>query len=237
MQAQKSWLFFSRSHTHTLAMGILASFYPLSVKPGAFIHALQHLTEDSNGVLWVAGNPMPLPQLRDASTSSNRDTSLWNLRAHQRHNLHFQDLVASEEQGYCQPCCSPTCFTAAVSMFTWIFRYFLRCVCPLHLFSFTPSLFTCCISFFSLCSLFVHPLGPQPPHHSPLALPVEKVPEGQQHNRHQNSLLLLFLLSLIMQPLTRDVKQSSASCEHIHHCQAKCSLDDWQDRCRCRIHL
>lgn len=82
---------------------MLPSLYPRSVKPTAFIHALQHLTEDSNGVLWVVGNPMPLSQLRDASTSSNRDTSLRNLRRHQRHNLYFQDLVASEEQDYAEP--------------------------------------------------------------------------------------------------------------------------------------
>lgn len=53
------------------------------MNPAAFIHALQHLTEDSNGVLWVVGNPMPLPQLGDASTSSNRDTSFRNPRRHQ----------------------------------------------------------------------------------------------------------------------------------------------------------
>lgn len=75
-------------------MSVLASLRFLA----AFIHTLQHWTEDSNGVLWVVCNPMPLPKLRDASTSSNGDTSLRNLRKHQRLSLHPKDPVASEEQ-------------------------------------------------------------------------------------------------------------------------------------------
>lgn len=89
-------------------MGVFALLCPLSVQSAAFILALQHLTGDGNGVLWVVGNPMPLLSLRDASTSSNRDTSLRNPRRHQRHALPFQDLVASEGQDYSQPCRSHT---------------------------------------------------------------------------------------------------------------------------------
>lgn len=72
----------------------------LSMKSAAFIHTLQQLTEDGNGVLWVVGNPMPMLQLSNASTSSNRDTSPRNLRRHQRHNL---DLLVSEGQVYSHP--------------------------------------------------------------------------------------------------------------------------------------
>lgn len=140
------------------------------MNPAAFIHALQHLTEDSNGVLWVVGNPTPLPQLRDASTSSNRDTSLRNPRRHQRHKLSFQDLVASEEQRI-------TLHPAAASHTSprppplQSSNIFLL---P-SIFFFCSFSFTFCISFFVFV-LFLFS-----------TLPVEKPPEGRQHNRHQNS--------------------------------------------------
>lgn len=67
-----------------------------------------------------------------------------------------------------------------------IFKYFLS----FHLFSFAL-LFYLLRQLVPLCSPFVHLPPP--------ALPAENLPEGQQHNRHQNSLLLLFLLSLTTQ--------------------------------------
>ena len=73
-------------HTHTptstCALTQSVGCFTVLIKAAAFISGLQHLTEDGNGVLWVRGNPMPQPQIRDASTSSNRETSPRNLRRH-----------------------------------------------------------------------------------------------------------------------------------------------------------
>lgn len=176
------------SHTNTQAMRVLASLYPLSMKPAAFIHALQHLTEDSNGVLWVVGNPMPLPQLRDASTSSNRDTSLRNLRRHQRHSLPFQDPVASEEQDYSPPWYNHTFFTTGSLMCTWIFKYFSVLLSTYFL---LLLLFNLLHQLLPLCSLFLFV--------SPLLCQSKNCLRANNITDARAPLLLLFLLSLTTQ--------------------------------------
>lgn len=201
-------LCFSLSPTHTHATGMLDPS-SLFAHPAAFIHTLQQLTEDSNGVLWAYCNSMP---------SSNSGMPVYHQTVtHPSVNWeHIRDLissglVASEEQVYQ---CGPAYFCTASSVFTWVFRKYL------------PSVFQT-FSFFlniSLCSFLFRP-------HS--ALLDEQRPEGQLQNRHQSSFSCFCSHSVLSSPLlTRNTEQSSASREHINQCWAKCSLDKWGSRCR-----
>ncbi len=81
---------------------------------------------------------------------------------------------------------------------------------------------------FPLCSLFC---SPPPPRHSATR---KNCPRADNITDTRTPLSSCFCSRSLPSspPLTRDVKQRSASCQRIHHCQAKYSLDDWQDRCR-----
>lgn len=81
-------------------------------------------------------------------------------------------------------------------------------------------------SLFSFCS------PPPPPHPAPCQSKICPRANNITDTRAPFSSCFCSHSLLSSPPLTRDVKQCSASCERIHQCQAKYSLDDRQDRCR-----
>lgn len=159
------------------------SVYPLSMKHGAFIHARQHLSKDSIGVLWVDGNPMPPSQHEDASTSLHRDTSPLKLeRGSQTQSPLPRPYRPLKSRIILSPDTAPSLshiFHSGLPDACLNLQIFL-CFPSFHLFSFTLShlLYQLFPSLFSFCSS------------SPSAC--RELPGGQNRNRHQNSLLLLF---------------------------------------------
>ncbi len=100
------------------------------------------------------------------------------------------------------------------------------CSLSLYLFSFAPSLLLVASAFSSLFSLSSAP-------HPPLC-PLKNCPKANNITDTRAPLFSFFCSHSLPSslPLTRDIEQCRASCESIHQCQAKYSLDDWQDRCR-----
>lgn len=146
----------ARTHTcaltHTESVGCFTVF----INAAAFIYGLQHLSEDGNGVLWVRGNPMPLLQIRDASTSSNRETSPRNLRRHHTVSpsktwsyLKGRFILNPATDTHNSPWPPPPCVLESSNIFI---------LSDVHLFSpFAPVFFPFIASIFFFPPHFLHP--------------------------------------------------------------------------------